>query len=127
MTADEILRLLDELGARLEGPGRYVFDLTVRQVVVGGILGLVVGIALWVVVLAMVVMIIVLIRRYEETENKKSYYDSDNDGIAASLLVVLALVVALFATAVTFTSLMSLLNPEYTALANLVSLIRGPK
>lgn len=118
MTTDQILELLDALQQRLDGPGKYIFDLAVRQVVTGAVLGLVIGVALLV---GCGVAAIVGRRLYLAKKD-----DSYSDPLFGLALAAIAwCFIVLGAVVVTGLSLLSLLNPEYSALAGLLRTVTG--
>lgn len=114
MSAEDLARLLDQLGQRLGPTGERVFALAVRQVWIDGLLG--VGAA----VVAAAFMFIALPRLYRWGRSGDGYSTRDLEAVVAGLIVVLigGLIVANGVYA-----LSRLLNPEYAAIRDLLGAI----
>lgn len=117
MDAAEITRLLDELGGRLEGPARYVFDLTVRQVVLEGF-----------VAVTVLIVGLVLVSVAGVTARNGPVEDATGDLTLRGLIaVVLGLISIFFLFGGAITTLdgglLKIANPEYAALERLIDLI----
>ena len=117
MTADELARILDELGQRLGPTGEYVFALAVRQVYIDALIGLGVFAAL------LVIGLVAFRPIYRWAEDGNSYGDRGIVAILAGVFWALAVLMTGL-NALFFDGLPSLLNPEYAALRDLLGTIR---
>ena len=115
MSADDLVRLLDELGQRLGPTGEYVFALAVRQVYVDAAI----YIGAWLVVV--IALAIVARPLYWWTQDGDSYSDR---GLMATLGAMCAGFVLVGLTVAALLSLASLLNPEYAALRSILGSVR---
>ena len=115
MNADDLVRLLDELGQRLGPTGEYVFALAVRQVYVDAAI----YIGAWLVVV--IGLAIVARPLYRWTQDDRS---SGERGLAAALGAMCAGFVLVILTVAALLSLASLLNPEYAALRSLLGSVQ---
>jgi hypothetical protein len=119
MNADELTRLLDELGTRLGPTGEYVFGLAVRQVYINAVTSVVLlGVALAVGALAGPRVL-----RWVRAGNDGRGYGNDREIVAFILgicwgfgLVLAVLAVVMYVP--------SVLNPEYAALRSLLGQIQ---
>jgi hypothetical protein len=111
--ADEILTLLDELQRRMDGPARYVFELSVRHVWTSALMGVVFG-AICIIVGLFVIRLVW--RRYSSWKPDANLYSSNDRDIPTVMLSALIALGAYIAA----TDLIRLLNPEYTALVELI-------
>lgn len=116
MSKEEILELLDELTARLEGPAVHVFELAVRHELTGAILSLL-GSLVLIVGGAIAVRFCVRTSKEVKAQNTNSY-SSAGDGwemlaIASGVAVLCGLINLFFAVH-------WLVNVEFNALRSLV-------
>lgn len=118
MDAADLTRLLDELQARLDGPARYVFELTIRQVIIEA------WVPLALTLLSLVVFALaagLLVVHTARCPGKECRHDS------ATCLFVLAGFAVLVAPATgawfAIAGLPKLLNPEYAALERILRLV----
>ncbi len=106
MNADDIARILDELQQRLDGPARYLFDITIRQVLIEALIP-------WVCLVPALIIFVLTYRRV---------HDWDDPTTAGVFALILGIAVGLsLVTGVS--TLPHLLNPEYAALERLLSLV----
>lgn len=116
MSADELTRLLDELGKRLGPTGSHVFELAVRQVYVNAGTAIVFA----VVVLGLGLVYGPRVRRWVDADTN-SYSDRELPamflGIGYAVAVIIAAIFVVYAVP-------GVLNPEYAALANLLDHLR---
>jgi hypothetical protein len=124
MTAEELARLLDELAGRLEGPARYLFDLTVRQVVIEAVTGLITAAVL----LVTATIVGVITRRtwvHKVQKWEADDYSRRPDIVDHLFMPVVGIGVALFvAWLFAMSAVTSLLNPEFAALSRLLSVLK---
>lgn len=113
MTADQLTQLLNDLQDRLNGPAKYIFDLTMRQVVIEAIATLI-GVILITLVVGIGWRIGLRAIRKEDTDDLDFLlmFGGIFTGIAAIVAGVL-----------TFQAVTVLLNPEYAALARIINLV----
>jgi uncharacterized protein YqgC (DUF456 family) len=118
MTADQLAQILDELGKRLGPTGEHVFALAVRQVYVSAFV--------WIGVWLVAVLAVALVARpiYRWLQNDDGMGDRALGAFIGCLLGGFALV---FLTGSAVVNLVSLLNPEYAALRDLLGAIGGVK
>jgi hypothetical protein len=116
MNADEIIRILDELGRRLGPTGEYVFGLAVRQVVIDGALAVV---AFAVVLSASIILMRYIVRRHDEC-GCGSLCGWEMIGIVVGLVAGTA---SICVGAMAVFALSRLLNPEYAALRDVLDAI----
>lgn len=116
MNADEIVRLLDDLAARLEGPARYTFELVVRQVFLEGVIWSVAA------TVGLVVAILGVPWLFRWYKYGGEGYSNMRD-IPATLGVVTLLVIAGACVLLFGKSALLLLNPEYAALERIAGLL----
>lgn len=125
MTPEQIIQLLDQLGAKLEGPAKYVFELAVRQVVIDGVYSLLV-------VLTAIAGVVVLVKLFQKI--KRATFNNvrtRSDEIDAQMVVFFAgmgtlgasLLALMFAVTHAHNALNYLLNPEYWTLVRLANLV----
>lgn len=120
MNADEIARILDELGQRIGPTGEYVFGLAVRQAIIGGVVGLVASL---VALVAAGLALRFAWRQYQSCECRRvSYSVCGWEPIGVAVGIVSALV-GFCAVVVLADSTFRLLNPEYAALRDLLGLL----
>lgn len=111
MNAEQLIQLLDELMRRLDGPAKYVFELSVRQVVVGGILDI--GLAI-----ALAIAIPTVGRRIMRAERK---YEGGSPIFSVVVIGIACVLVVLL----TIDGVSHLLNPEWYAIKDILGLITG--
>jgi hypothetical protein len=115
MDADEIGRILDELGERIGPAGERVMELAIRQVYIDAALA-VIG---WLVLVAIGALVARPLYRW--VQDGGSYSSRD----LGALLVGVAWGGALaFTTIALAIGLSSVLNPEYAALRDLIGAVR---
>jgi ABC-type multidrug transport system fused ATPase/permease subunit len=125
MTADEIIRLLDELQRRLDGPGRYVFELAVRQVVLGALVAIVTALFLWAGFAALVLVGRFAVRRYYDPETASNEQDRWwLVGYSTVIIGIIVFALNLIATAIALASVPNLLNPEWAALTRIIETLK---
>jgi len=123
MTADELSRILDELGKRLGPTGRHVFDLAVRQVYIDAIIGIVIGVVVVSIYVVGMNKLIAMTRsalvRQKESDH---YYSSDPflDWFPVDMVGIFAGVAVILGVRNLVDSLSHLANPEYAALRDLM-------
>lgn len=116
MSADELSKLLDELGKRLGPTGQHVFDLAIRQVIIDGAIG--VGLL----ALFSIATIVMVPRVYRWTKGGDGYH-SDDRGMVASIVGLVWSIVGAFVLLNGIWELSRLLNPEYAALRDILGAI----
>jgi Ca2+/Na+ antiporter len=123
MTADEIIRLLDELQRRLDGPGRYVFDLAVRQVFLDGVLSLVVGLVL---LLAAAFALRWSYRTHtrDVEANKERDWMHTHSSESPFFVAIGGIVAAVLCAMALRAALTNLLNPEWAALTRIIETLK---
>lgn len=116
MNADEIARILDELGRRLGPTGEYVFSLAVRQVVIDGVLSII--------LLAVVTVASLLAGRYVMRQYRacNCSYSCGWEMIGVVVGLCSVTVIALAGWSACY-GLSRLLNPEYAALRDILGAI----
>jgi hypothetical protein len=112
MDNEQIIQLLDKLGERLTPTASHVYEIAVRQAIIGGIC----YIALAGVLLALLVFTIKAARR-----TTGNHYDDDIIKFLAGIGIIFFSIAALFSLG---TGITHLLNPEYAALSDLLILLR---
>ena len=125
MTPEQIIQLLDELQRRLDGPGRYVFELAIRQVVIESVVS-------WLVVAALGGLTVFCawhLRRASKLEDEKGTYSSDGDkifmyGLIGALSAMISGLIFFIALIFAIGSAANLLNPEWAALTKILNSIR---
>lgn len=130
MTAEELSTLLDELGQRLGPAGEHVFALAVRQVYVVSAAWLIVG----VLVLIATAFAWQAIRRYIASEwarwnalpeHEKNYPSLNGKPTHGAVLLYLVPVASgLLGLWIVLGCMVSLLNPEYAAIRDLIGTVR---
>ena len=115
---DDLARILDELASRLGPGGEYVFGLAVRQALIDGIIGTVVG---TVILLAAVVGIgkAIGLSRSQLADNTE-FMDVAFPWVFGGII---AMVPVGFGAMSLGSGLSKLLNPEYAALTDILSRI----
>jgi zinc transporter ZupT len=118
VTADELARILDDLGERLGPTGERVFELTIRYVITDAIVGLVFG----------VVILTTLFLLWRWGIHRVAAL-SDNDREFATVMggVIgggISLLVGAYALYLIGTNAVRLLNPEFAALQKLVEAVK---
>lgn len=120
MTADELGKILDELGQRLGPTGQHVFQLAVRQIIIEGIIGLIAGVVL-------VVLSVELWRKGKTwilSRETNSYSDDALDKGMPIGFMSLGLAFPFgFGLFLVYGALTTLTNPEYAALRDILSRI----
>lgn len=116
MDAEELSRLLDELGRRIGPTGEYVWQLAIRQVVIDSIAGMIFGTIL----LAVSAVTVVMTRRYVVKHADDHYFDAMFAWFFSGILWVSAGGFGLMLVGINITRL---LNPEYSALRDLLERI----
>lgn len=107
MDADEVGRVLDELGERIGPAGEYAWSLTVRQVVIDSTIGLTVGLLL----IGLAVFTFVRLRINDRTrERPLGLWDC----------LAMAAWAAVPGTIIIGVSASTFLNPEYHAMVRLL-------
>lgn len=134
MTVEDIIRLLEELAAKLTPPAEYVFQLAVRQVIIDGVFAVVLAIGgLILMAISLDVWRRLLLRRsleLLERNRNKDWREKESDDIVfvtgmtaiiggMGMIFVGGSVVKNIEIAVNY-----LLNPEYWTLIKLAELIR---
>ena len=113
MNADELVRLLDELAVRLDGPARYTFELVVRQVyieaVVWGLFGLL-----------LIVPLATIPRAIRWSNGGDQYSDR---GFAVWFYIVPVVLGALLGAILVGISLIKVFNPEFAALQRIAGML----
>ena len=137
MNADDLAKILDELGRRLGPTGEYVFQLAVRQVIISSALGAAVSaIGLIALAIAIAAGLRLTVSRYRVVA--KSYAEGKgrwssigqtspdwDDYVFPWIFIGLFGGAAMFMLTGIFTSsLIRLLNPEFAALHDLIGMIR---
>ena len=116
MKPDDILKVIDELGRRIGPTGQYVWRLLVHQ---KQLEGWTFGIASLLGLLAWAVFVVICIKMYRRP--KKDIYDTPEGWLytaaMSSIFAVPVLIVLVF-------SVLTILNPEYYALTDLLKTIR---
>ena len=119
MNADDLAKILDELGQRLGPTGEHVFQLAVRQVYIDATIQIVFG-GIALVLLTAIAGI--------GTRLLLAWYRASQDITDAAFGVCLGLIVlglpATFAAGAVATAAAKLLNPEYAALRDILGAIR---
>ena len=111
MTAEQLSKILDELGQRLGPAGEHVFQLAVRQSWINGLLFVIGGVLL---ILTSVAVFSLAWRWTRETYEKE---------IARGVFGFFCLVGSGAGAVMVMTSLSILLNPEYAAIRDLLSAV----
>jgi len=120
MEAEEIGRILDELGKRIGPAGEFAWTISVRQVLIESVVWITAGL----VVFTFAGALVFLARRYDAKARIKPddagywHYSSDQD-LTPGALVFLGVAGVAALVLITF-NLPSLLNPEYTAMVRLL-------
>jgi hypothetical protein len=120
MTADELIRLLDELATRLEGPAKYTFDLAARQVVIEALLPW--GVLSVALVVGVIAGAIAGVSAYKYPDA----YEGPAVWIRASgvIVVIGAASVGVCALLFGLLRLPNLLNPEWAALQRIITTLK---
>jgi hypothetical protein len=117
VNATEIISILDELQDRLNGPAKYIFELTVRQVYISSFVELTASIV------AILVSLFIINRVYNwYNQPRKNAYDDDRI-VGFVAVVIPASIVCVGGFLLIAVSLVSLLNPEHPALMNILEAI----
>ena len=116
MNADEVVRLLDQLAVRLEGPARYAFELVTRQVFTEAIVWSITGTA------GVVVAILGIPWFFRWYKAGGEGYSNMRDIPATFGVIGLAFVGAAGALFMAANAIV-LLNPEYAALERIAGLL----
>jgi ABC-type Fe3+ transport system permease subunit len=111
---DDLSRILDELGRRLGPAGSHVFELAVRQAIVSSLIW---GLLALVITIVCILGISRLVRGWSD--------QSDDGEFFSLMLIVGQMFVLVLSVGVTAASLVTLLNPEYSGLRDILSAIRG--
>ena len=115
MTADDLAKVLDELGKRIGPAGEYVFGLAVRQVYIDAATSIVFA------VVTAAIWALAWPRVYRWVQDGDSYSDREIVGI---LLGIAAFSLAIIAAVSLACSVPALFNPEYAAIRNLIGAIK---
>jgi hypothetical protein len=117
MSSDEIIRILDELAVRLEGPAARVFELAVRQVFIESAVQLVLTTILLIVGVGLAIPIYRhLLRGYRDTHDGE-YVGGIAIVSAASFIISIPLVCWIWE------GLTQILNPEWVAIEKVAGLL----
>jgi hypothetical protein len=117
MTPEQLGQFLDELGKRLGPAGDHVYQLAIRQVVISNAVGLAVAVAIFAFTFFGVRFVW---RRARDA-------DSTDEGFLKVISSIGAIFGFLIGVIWAGTCLVSLLNPEYAALRDILSAIGGVK
>lgn len=141
MDSNEIIRLLDEVSVRLEGPAKYTFELVARRVAVEGLVATLGGAVILVgLVVAITIGARLSVAKYRrdyknweervgDDEFKRSltykYDKPDLDGYAFSWFIVAipSAIVGFFLVGSILSGLIKLLTPEYAAIERVMSFL----
>ena len=120
MNADDLGKILDELGQRLGPAGEHVYSVLVKQAVVSGI----VQVTAAIVVLALMTAAIVVTYKFaqHDAHRERTGYSGQFDPTGYLLLggfVTVACVI--FASVFFLLGVQALLNPEYQAIRDLLT------
>lgn len=118
MSADDLAKLLDELGRRLGPAGEHVFALAVQRVIVGGVVGLILGAVL----IAVGVVGGRFLWRWVTEPGQGPYSDRPMGGALLGFALIVGTVFGVFSVS---TAVIQLLTPEYSALENLLRAVTG--
>jgi len=118
VSGDELIRVLDELQRRLDGPARQAFDLTVGRIVLEGLLGLIVGLLVAAVACAMFVVSRRLYLAYLADRDHLSSKD-----LGSFVAAIGGMLVGLVAAFFVHSALLKLLSPGYAAMERLLVLL----
>lgn len=118
MNSDEIIRILDELQTRLDGPARYIFELTVKQVIIEAWVPLAVGV---VAAFSLIGSAFVAILHDRHCTVKQCEHWPIYFGLLGGGLSVIAAAVSLGWFVIT--GIPKMMNPEYAALERILQLV----
>lgn len=110
MNAEDIAKILDELGERLGPVGSHVWELVVRQSIVDGAINV-----LWAIVMGVLAVAAILVTRKLYKAAQKDAY-SDDDIFIAIFGGVITIGLAVWSLWCGMAALRSLLNPEWQAI-----------
>jgi len=122
MTADDLAKILDELGQRLGPAGQHVFALAVRQQLIDGAIG-----AALIVVLVVLTILVTIVAHNGVADFNARHPHPSNDyvglgwrfgmycGIWAAAVIIIAFIGGIAAS--------KLLNPEYAAIKDILGAI----
>ena len=117
MDSSDFIEIIDELGQRLEGPARHLFELAVRQVYVDFFLAF--GCFVIAFTAAIVVIPKALRARRELIKQRPSYFDMLS-AAPTWFFAALGTGIAAFATGIWFITVVgSVLNPEWAAISKI--------
>jgi hypothetical protein len=120
MDADEIGRVLDEIGERIGPAGEYAWTLSVRQVWVEGFVFLLASVLLSMASVALIAAARNHNAKVRERRSANGYYNgSETDGVEWLGVVF----IEVFALALLVVASLNLLNPEYHAMMRLLERI----
>lgn len=115
MNADDLAKILDELGRRLGPTGSHVFELAMRQIVINA------SISIGAFVILLVIGLVAARPLYRWVQGNSTYGYRDMVAVVAvALYGITMLMVTWFAVA----GFANLLNPEYAAIRDLLGAVR---
>lgn len=131
MDAQQVAQILDKLSGFMTSTGAHVWEFSVRQQYIQGTIFAVATFAVFLASLAVVGFCFHQSRladaEYERKNNEREYYgrQKDNSDAAAWFGVgIITAVASLFPLALCTLNLIILLNPEYAALADILSKVK---
>jgi hypothetical protein len=119
MNAEELARILDELGRRLGPTGERVFELTLRYVVTDAIVGTIVSATFLVALLLIWRYAIGRWRRWDDPNGDKVFVA----GLGGSLGLAATVLIGALCLWQIGVNVVTILNPEYAAIRELVGTV----
>jgi hypothetical protein len=116
VTPEQVLQLIDSLAQRLGPAGQHVFELAVRETIIGGIMRLIAGLVL----LAMAAALFAASRHFYRAASEEEHEEGPPgfDQAAAGLVLSVVAMVLLWLC------VPSLLNPEWEALGKIAAAVK---
>ena len=121
MNPDDLARILDELGQRLGPTGEHVFALAVQFKVTSAVIWLVASVVvLGAIATATAIGLRFTARQYREVKANGTYFDSMDYGFPWLMGGIIAILPFLVASYTLIDSTITLANPEYAALRDII-------
>lgn len=116
MNAQEVISLMNEVGAKLAEPAQHVLEIWLKQIMIFGVVDIVVGIVLLVIVSALL---------WKTLHMTAAEWAADGTGIWGGLSI-LSVIIGAVGIGLAIRGSMLLANPEYWFMQDILRTVFGP-